>query len=134
MNYNLLRIVRSSDDWLVWRGEHPASKARYLLKQPQTKANSPRLAERLAEEHAFLQPLQQPHLIRPCNWEAATPCLVLEDMQGTLAQLLEQEGRLAPDQTVAVLVQCLGALGYLHERRLGVGCVCTHTILIDPQG
>ncbi|HZV06370.1 MAG TPA: protein kinase [Gemmataceae bacterium] len=134
MNYDLLRVVRSSNDWLVWRGEHPASQARYLLKQPQPNADAHRLGERLAEEHAFFQPLQHPHLIRPRNWEPAGPCLVLDDVQCTLAELLEQEGRLAPDLTVNVLMQCLDALGYLHERRLGHGCVSPHTILVDPEG
>lgn len=134
MNYNLLRTIRSGGDWLVWRGEHPASGTRYLLKQPQPTADGPRLAKRLSEEYAFLQPLQHPNLIRPRNWDPATPCLLMEDMQGSLAQLLDQEKQLAPDLVVPVLLQCLDALSYLHERRLGHGCVSTHTILVDPQG
>lgn len=135
MNYNLLRTVRSNADWLVWRGEHPASATRYLLKQPQpAAADGARLARRLSEEYAFLQPLQHSNLIRPRNWDPTTSCLVLEDVQGSLAQLLEQEGQLAPDLVVPVLLQCLDALSYLHERRLGHGCVSTHTLFVDPQG
>ena len=134
MNYNLIYTIRSSNDWLVWRGEHPASGTRYLLKQPQSAADGSRLARRLSEEYAFFQPLQHAHLIRPRNWDAATPCLVLEDMQCSLAQLLEQEGPLPPDRIASVLLQCLDALSYMHERRLGHGCVSTCTILVDPQG
>jgi serine/threonine protein kinase len=134
MNYNLLRTVRSSDDWLVWRGEHPASGDRYLIKQPQPSADCARLTDRLSSEYAFLQPLQNAHLIRPRHWNPAMPCVVMEDAQGSLTQLLTQEGSLAPDLTVNVLVQCLDALAYLHEGQLGLGCVSTHTILVDPQG
>jgi serine/threonine protein kinase len=134
MNYNLLRTLRSSKNWLVWRGEHPVSKARYLLKQPQPQADGSRLAEHLAEEYAFLQPLQHPHLIQPRSWEPAAPCLVLEDMQGSLAQLLQRQGRLTAEWIVPILLQCLDALTYLHERRLGHGCVSTHTILVGPLG
>jgi serine/threonine protein kinase len=134
MKYNLLRTVRSSDDWLVWRGEHPASGDRYLIKQPQPTADCARLTDRLSKEYAFFQPLSHARLIRPRHWNPATPCVVMEDAQGSLAQLLTQERSLAADQTVNVLVQCLDALAYLHERQLGHGCVSTHTILVDPQG
>jgi serine/threonine protein kinase len=127
-------MVRSSNDWLVWRGEHPASGDRYLIKQPQPAGDSARLAARLSEEYAFLQPLQHPHLIRPRHWDPTVPCIVFEDVQGSLAQLLEQQARLDVDLTVNVLTQALDALAFLHERQLGHGCISTHTILVSPQG
>lgn len=134
MNYKHLRMIRSSNDWLLWRGEHPASGDRYLIKQPQSTADGARLAARLSDEYAFLQPLQHTHLIRPRHWDPTTPCIVFEDVQGSLAQLLEQEGRLTPVAVLNLMIQCLDALAYLHERQLGHGCVSTHTILVDPSG
>ncbi|HEY7314776.1 MAG TPA: protein kinase [Gemmataceae bacterium] len=134
MNYNLLRTIRSSDDWLVWRGEHPASGERCLIKQPQPSADAARLTDQLAREYGFLQPLQHDNLIRPRHWDPAAPCLLLEDARGSVAQLLAREGTLAPELVVNLLVQCLDALAYLHERQLGHGCISTHTILVDPRG
>jgi serine/threonine protein kinase len=133
MNYNLLRMIRHTNDWLVWRGEHPASALRCLVKQPQPSSETARLASSLAEEYAFFQQLQHPHLLRPLHWDPTAPGLVFEDMQCSLAQLVEQQ-RFAVDQTVRVMLQALDALAYLHERQLGHGCVNTQTILVDPQG
>jgi serine/threonine protein kinase len=135
MDYKSLRIVRQNANWLVWRGEHPASGDRCLIKQPHPKAaDRQRLAARLHEEYQFFKGLDHPRLLRARGWDNTGPRIVFEDMQGNMRQVLAHQQRLPVDLVANVVKQCLDGLGYLHGQRLGHGAVGLQTMLIAPNG
>src|SRR4051794_6201586 len=97
--------VRESEDWLVWRGLDRAAGKRYLLKQvhPQAEAHH-YLKGLLTEEREFYRPLAHDGVIRILG--EMDDALVFEDMAGSMAQLLRQEGPLPADLVADVLLQC----------------------------
>jgi serine/threonine protein kinase len=133
--YEQLSVVRSTADWRVWRARNRESSERFLLKQVQPSSPSAEVLRRqLAEEYDFLRKFEHPGFLTARAWEDDGPIAAFEDMQGTLAQLIEQEGKLDADLVVNVLSQCARALAFLHGKKFGHGSVNTHTILIAPNG
>ncbi|HVK10367.1 MAG TPA: protein kinase [Gemmataceae bacterium] len=135
MRHNRLVVIRESTDWVVWRGEHPYTRARVTVKQVQPR--SPRaevLRSRLEREYQFLNAFQHKNIIRPTQLGNDGTALAFEDTQGSLAQLLRQEGRLPVDLVANVLLQCLDGLDHLHSQRVGHGAIAPESLLLSPTG
>ena len=135
MRHNRLVVIRESPDWVVWRGEHPFTRARVTVKQVQPR--SPRaevLRSRLEREFQFLSAVQHKNIIRPTQLGNEGTALAFEDTQGSLAQLLQQEGRLPVDLVANVLLQCLDGLDHLHNQRCGHGAIAPESLLLSPTG
>lgn len=76
------------------------------------------LSSRLARESAAITRLQHPHILQTCEYGETTNFfyLITPYAAGTsLAQLLKQQARLAPEQARAVLAQLASALDYAHS-------------------
>lgn len=135
MTYEQLWVVRSSADWRVWRARNPETNERFLLKNVQAGSPSRETARtQLTDEYDFFRKLDHPGFITAKTWDDDGPLAGFEDMQGSLHQLIQQEGKLDADHVVNVLLQCARALAYLHGKKLGHGMVNSHTILIAPNG
>ena len=135
MRHNRLVVIRENPDWVVWRGEHPFTRARVTVKQVQPR--SPRadlLRSRLEREYQFLAAVQHKNIIRPTQLGNDGTALAFEDTQGSLAQLLQQEGRLPVDLVANVLLQCLDGLDHLHGQRCGHGAISPESLLLSPTG
>jgi serine/threonine protein kinase len=135
MNYVKRYDIRRSPDWVVWRGEHPESRHLCTVKEVNAEAEAPeQLLARLQEEFDFFSAFDHPHLLRPLRLEVAERRILFEDAQCSLDQYLLSHGPLTPTQAANLLLHCAEALERLHARRLGHGAICTHTILVGPQG
>src|SRR4051812_35797626 len=107
--------IRSSADWLVWRGEASPSRELFLVKEVSpTSPYREQLRGRLREEVEFLSELDHPHLLRPIDPQAHGNPALFEDAQCSLTQYLSTEGPLGPDQVANILLQAASALEYLH--------------------
>jgi serine/threonine protein kinase len=134
MHYEQLALLCETDRWKLWRGEHPASHKRYTIKEAKEGPYVEQVRQSLMEEHDFVSKLNHPHILRPCMPDAEHGRILYDDAQGTLAQSLQQAGRLEVDLVANVLVQCLKAVQYLHEGKCGHGTLNSHTILVGPSG
>jgi serine/threonine protein kinase len=139
-----LSLIRTSEDWLVWRGLDQETGERFTVKQVHPEAGlQDYLTKQLQGEYTFSQHLQHPGFLARGRWETAlrvpgrsdaTSAILFEDTQGNLDQLLRQEGPLPVDLVANVLYQCADALTHLHGKKMGHGAINTQTILIAPNG
>lgn len=128
-------ILRQSSDWRVWRGVDKMSRERFTVKQVNPDARYPEsLIQQLYHEYEFYTQLSHPGLLSVRRYEEQGPAILFEDTQGTLRQLLDQEGALPLDLVANVLMECGEALEYLHGQRFGHGLLNTQTILVAPNG
>src|SRR5262249_15469948 len=134
MKLERLRTIRESASWVVWRGKDRDGK-RYTVKQVRPGSAVPDyLYGLLQEEYEFFLALDHPGLLGRAEWDEEGPAIRFEDTQGSLAQLIEQEGKLPVELVANVLHEGAGVLDYLHGRKLGHGLVNTRTILVAPDG
>src|SRR5262245_30852692 len=140
MSFDRLVVIHESPDWVLWRGAHPTSRARYTIKAARPDATDrARVGTRLVEEYEFLRQFFKEkdaprYLIRPVQADPAESRILYEDLQGTLGQLIRQEGTLPVDMVANVLTQTAEALRFLHNQKLGHGSVHDHTVLVAPDG
>ncbi len=135
--YRRLSEIRTGKETCLWRGQHPATGWRVTVKEPATHVaagDRPRVMSQLSREFKFLDQLDHPHIIRPVELDQPNSRLLLEDTQGTLAQLLVKNGRLEVDLVAQVMTQTLHSLQYLHDRKLGHGALSTFGIFLSPNG
>lgn len=135
--YRRLSDIRSGKETCLWRGQHPSTGWRVTVKEPAPRVQSndrTRVFSQLSREFKFLDQLEHPHIVRPVELDQPGTRLLLDDTQGTLAQVLAKNGRLEVDLVAQVMTQALQALQYLHERRLGHGALSTHGLFLSPSG
>ncbi|MFO0850486.1 MAG: protein kinase [Gemmataceae bacterium] len=135
-DYHRLTDIRVGPLTVVWRGGHPNPEVakRVTVKEPapglptETRAA---VVDRLAAEHAFFARLNCPRLALPvAPFDPADGRLLLEDVQGHL----RRDGHLSPPAVTRVLIECLTALAYLHERKLAHGRLAPESVLVAPNG
>ncbi len=132
-------------DWLgqgasgmVYRALHPTLNipvAIKVLHAPSQNGTSRR--QRFAAEARLLALLNHPNIVRLYDFEteAAQPYLVLEHVNGpSLAELIEQCGRLQAYRGVRILKQLAGALAAAHERGIVHRDIKPGNILISRSG
>ncbi|MBX7106892.1 MAG: FHA domain-containing protein, partial [Gemmataceae bacterium] len=135
MNLRKRYDIRRGSDWHVWRGQDDATQQLYLIRQ--VADNSPyqqQLLRRLEQECAFFSAFDHPHLIRPHGLDSERKRVVYHDVQCSLSQYIRAQGPLTPAQVGQVLLQASDALATMHARKVGHGCVNTHTLLVGTQG
>src|SRR5262245_31584067 len=135
MNYSRLNVIRESEDVVLYRGADPASAERYTVKELKGSARgAPAQVARLRCEFDLLNRLPPEHLLRPVRDHSEVGVLLFEDTRGSVGQLIDKYGPLAPGVVVRVLLEALGALGHLHGQGLGHGSLNPHKLLVDPHG
>jgi serine/threonine-protein kinase len=134
MKYRRLAVLRETNSWRIWRGEHPVSHACFTIKEARRGAGADRLRTQLAAEYALFSRLEHPHVLRPAMLDLDPLRLIYEDTRATLAGLLQRTGALEADLVANAMMQCLEGLAYLHEQGLGHGILGTSTIFLAPTG
>lgn len=135
-DYHRLTDIRVGPLTVVWRGAHPNPEVakRVTVKEPAPGLPSETRAaviDRLAVEHAFFARLNCPRLALPvAPFDPADGRLLLEDVQGHL----RRDGHLSPPAVIRILIECLTALAYLHERKLAHGRLAPESVLVAPNG
>ena len=119
----------------VWRGRVAASGEPVALKRIWTA--DPESAQRARTEAALLTELDHPHLVRlhalvPTS-DASVLVLDLAD-GGSLAELIDVRGRLAPGEVITAVAPIGAALAYLHSNGVVHGDVSAANILFLPGG
>jgi serine/threonine protein kinase len=100
-------------------------------------ARQPQFIERFREEAKIQARLESPHIVRVYQFlqDADEYFMVMEFVNGySLAKLLADEGRIAPEQAVALLIQTLDGLGYAHERNVVHRDVKPANIMVNDEG
>ena len=119
----------------VWRARAAASGAPVALKRILTADDGER--ERACAEAALLRTLDHPNLIRlhavVPTADAVVLVLDLAD-GGSLADLLDARGRLAPGEVITAVAPVAAALAYLHEAGIVHGDVSPGNVLFTAAG
>ncbi len=129
--------LRTGPETLLRRVRHAVSDRRFLVKSVAPAADPSaveRIAARLRREYDFAVAVAGDRFLKPLDWDAAGVALTYEDAQGTLAQLVRQEGRLEPPLVARVLYQCLEALEQLHRLGFGHGALTAEGVFVTPDG
>lgn len=120
----------------VWRARQLAFDGR-LVALKRVSYGDPQLAERLRREGRILAQLDHPHIIRVYELIPDGQGIAIA-MQyapgGSLADLLERQGRLTPQATVQVLAPIAQALGSAHRRGIVHRDVKPSNILFTSDG
>src|SRR5438552_2941834 len=102
--YTRIADIRTGRETALWRAQHPEH-GRVTVKEPAPglpPADRPRVVNQLEREYRFLEQLSHDRIVRPVAWEEPGR-LLWEDTQGSLAQLIEREGRLDVDLVARVM-------------------------------
>jgi serine/threonine protein kinase len=130
----LLGDGKRFETWLAWSARHWTA---VTVKLPHPGALTSRTRAALAHEAETIARLAHPSVQRllEAHVDAALPHLVYEYVEGpTLAQLLEEEGQLAPDDVVRLGMQIASVLHYLHaEGVVHLDLKPTNVVLMDGR-
>ena len=129
--------LRSGPETLLRRVRHAVSDQRFLVKSvapAAAPASADRIAAKLRREYDFAASMTHNRILRPRDWDPTIPAITYDDAQGTLAQLVRQEGKLDPPVVARVLYQCLEALAYLHGQGYGHGGLTADGVFVTPDG
>lgn len=129
--------LRSGPETLLRRVRHAVSDQRFLVKSvapAAPAASADRIAAKLRREYDFAAAMTHNRILRPRDWDPTVPAITYDDAQGTLAQLVRQEGKLDPPVVARVLYQCLEALAYLHGQGYGHGGLTADGVFVTPDG
>ena len=135
MEYVTLATIRDETEWALVRAEHPVSKSRFTVKRVKAGVADTRpAARRLKEEFEYVRKYANPRILRAAQCDEANLRVLYEDTQGSLAQLIAQEGQSPPDLVANVLLQAAEGLRPLHEKRQCHGSVSSLSLLMAPDG
>lgn len=118
----LLRPLGQGGMGVVWAARHEALDTDVAVKliRPERVAADPALVTRFEIEARATARIAHPHVVKVMDYgtlDGTVPFIVMELLEGfTLAELLEQGGRLSLATTLVLLQQVGGALGTAHER------------------
>ena len=106
MALNRLAEIRASSDWLLYRAEDSDSGGRYLFKEAMPQARNSSATDRLEQEVRFLRRFDSPLILKPIKLEADAFRVRFEDINRSLANHLQQHGKLPPVLAANVLKNC----------------------------
>ncbi|MFH8366301.1 serine/threonine-protein kinase [Streptomyces sp. NPDC018031] len=132
--YVLHELIGRGGMGSVWRAEDTGLNRPAALKCARTE--DPRSTRRLRREASIAAQLHHPHIVTVFDILAAGPeCwLVMEYVPSrSLAQLMKDEGRLAPERVAAVGRQIADALAHSHARGVVHGDITPENILITEE-
>ncbi len=125
---------RNGPETLLRRVRHAVSDQRFIVKSVASGAPADRIAGKLRKEYDFAAAMNHPRILKPRDWDPTTTTITYDDAQGTLEQLVRQEGKLDPPVVARVLYQCLDALAYLHGQGYGHGGLNVGSVFVTPDG
>lgn len=92
-----------------------------------------RRRERFLREAQFLAQFEHDHVLRVHSVDTQRGWIVMELMQGTLAQVIAQ-GASSPDLVRSIMTQVLSALEFLHGKSKIHGAIRPTNLLINSEG
>jgi len=119
-SYRLVERIGRGAHALVWRGEHTKLSTRVVVKLLDARATG-ESADRMRLEAQALARLSHPNLVTVVDAGFAEGRLyyVMEDVGGLpLAEALGASGRMTPEAAIALSLEVLEGLGYLHAQGL----------------
>ena len=134
MELKSLHVLHESETYRIWRGENKAQGHRFTVKELVPSARSkPVYSEWMKLEAGYLGKYAHHRLLKLVNADS-TDQFLYEDTQCTLEQLIQRHGPLSNELTARVVIQCLEALSWLHQRGQSHGMLCTRNTFVDPTG
>ena len=100
-------------------------------------AQDAEFVERFKREASSAAGLQHPHVVGVYDrgeWDG-TYYIAMEYLEGrSLKQIVQEEGPLAPDQAVEVILQILQAARFAHQRGIVHRDIKPHNVILDDEG
>lgn len=131
-------VLRDGPETVLRRVHHPTSARSFLTKSavgfPDRRAPEWVVHKLKAEYQFAAAACRHERLLAPLDWDPAAGVITYSDAQCTLAQLVRQEGRLAPPVVARVLHQCLQALDHLHKSGFAHGTLTADGVFVTPDG
>jgi TM2 domain-containing membrane protein YozV/predicted Ser/Thr protein kinase len=121
----------------VYKARQPALDRVVALKiLPPAVAGDPGFAERFNREARALARLNHPNIVAVHDFgkAGALPYLLMEFVDGTNLRQVEQAGRLAPAQALAIVPQICEALQFAHNEGIVHRDIKPENILLDKKG
>lgn len=119
-SYRLVELVGSGATGEVWRVDHTTTGERFAAKLLRAElAADPEIVERFVRERSVLLALQHPSIVRVRDLvvEGDRLAIVMDLVDGgSVRDLLEASGTLAPRDAVLLTAETLDALAAAHER------------------
>jgi eukaryotic-like serine/threonine-protein kinase len=136
--YAILEKIGDGGMGTVYKGHNPLTN-KYVAVKVVTKGvlGNEVLRMRFAQECQVARRLDHPNIVRVLDFglEGTRPFLVMEYVDGeSLGQRIHRQGRLPPDEAVAIIVQIGKALHWAHQRRLVHRDVKPDNILVSNDG
>ncbi|MBW3557326.1 MAG: serine/threonine protein kinase [Actinobacteria bacterium] len=136
-DYELEAPIATGAFATVWRGRRRGRVPQAVAVKRVTRTAPPEAVEALRREAELLGSLDHPHLMRILDVvddDGAVAVVMPLAPGGSLAGLLEDRGRLAPGEAVAVLAPVADALASAHRRGVVHGDVKPANILFTSDG
>lgn len=123
---------------IIYEGIHPQLSRRVAIKMlSHTLVYRRHFAERFRNEARVIASLRHPNIVDVYDTEQsyATFFIIMEKLQGQdVEQILDETGRMHPDETRRVLQDVASALAYAHEHSIIHRDVKPSNIVIGPEG
>ncbi len=134
LSYELFEELGRGDGAVVHRGYDLSLGREVAVKVLDEAAmRDTRRRERFLREAQFLAQFEHDHVLRVHSVDTQRGWIVMELMQGTLAQVIAQ-GPSSPDLVRSIMTQVLSALEFLHGKGKIHGAIRPTNLLINSEG
>ena len=137
--YQLERLLGHGQLSAVYMAQHKSQGRTVMVTTfnfPDSMAVRERFAERFAQEGAALVGLKHPNILSTYDFgeQAGFPYLVTAFVKGaSLSQVLKQQTRLTPQQTLNILKQLAAGLDYAHSKGVTHGILSLSNVLVSNE-
>ncbi len=136
--YQIERLLGHGQLSAVYMAQHKSQRRTVMVTTfnfPDSIVVRERFAERFAQEGAALVGLKHPNILTTYDFgeQAGFPYLVTAFVKGaSLSQVLKQQTRLTPRQTLDILKQLAAGLDYAHSKGVTHGILSLSNVLVMP--
>ena len=137
--YQLERLLGHGQLSAVYMAQHKSQRRTVMVTTfnfPDSIVVRERFAERFAQEGAALVGLKHPNILSTYDFgeQAGFPYLVTAFVKGaSLSQVLKQQTRLTPQQTLNILKQLAAGLDYAHSKGVTHGILSLSNVLVSNE-